>query len=263
MMFPSLLVLLLALPLFVAAQSAAEAYTPSTGQCPPGFTLVRDVATSKRLPQLLSTEESAYIRNRQSKVLPNAWKSYLANVKATNVTLPQYVSKILGDGNAAHQPVVGIATSGGGLRATIFGAGVMDALDGRNPAAVRTGTGGLLQGATYLSGLSGGSWLVTSLAQSNFPSIQDLVFGSDKLSGWLTQFDLLTPSANATQNEAYVESVFEEILGKFSAGFHVTIVDLWARALSRHFITGTSVTDFFSNTSIHGAGVTFSSISTV
>jgi lysophospholipase len=139
----------------------------------------------------------------------------------------------------------------------------MNALDGRNPAAVHTGTGGLLQGASYLSGLSGGSFLVTSLAQSDFPSIQALIFGSDTLSGWLTQFDLLTPGANAAQNEAYVQSAFEEILGKLSAGFHVTVTDLWARALSRHFITGTNATNFFSNTSTHGAGVTFSSISTM
>ncbi|KAJ7221364.1 hypothetical protein GGX14DRAFT_669458 [Mycena pura] len=48
------------------------------------------------------------------------------------------------------------------------------ALDGRNTTAQHVGTGGLLQAATYVTALSGGSWLVTLLAQANFPEIQDL-----------------------------------------------------------------------------------------
>ena len=61
-----------------------------------------------------------------------------------------------------------IATSGGGYRAAMFGAGVMMGLDGRNQTSVSAGTGGLLQAIDHLSGLSGGSWLVTSLAQAKF-----------------------------------------------------------------------------------------------
>lgn len=48
----------------------------------------------------------------------------------------------------------GIATSGGGLRASLYGAGTIAALDSRN----ETNIGGLLQLAEYSSGLSGGSW---------------------------------------------------------------------------------------------------------
>lgn len=47
-----------------------------------------------------------------------------------------------------------IAISGGGLRASLYGAGILSALDNRNSSTI----GGLWQLASHLSGLSGGSW---------------------------------------------------------------------------------------------------------
>jgi len=44
--------------------------------------------------------------------------------------------------------------------------------------------GGLLQATTYLTGLSGGSWLVGSLYVNNFTSVQDIINA-----GSLWQFD--------------------------------------------------------------------------
>ncbi|KAI9605684.1 hypothetical protein H4Q26_004049 [Puccinia striiformis f. sp. tritici PST-130] len=52
-------------------------------------------------------------------------------------------------------PNIGIAMSGGGIRALIGGAGILDALDNRNPDAVGAGTGGILQLTNYITGLSG------------------------------------------------------------------------------------------------------------
>lgn len=59
--------------------------------------------------------------------------------------------------NSATTPRVAIAISGGGLRAMIHGSGGLSALDARNDSIL----GGLLQGSTYMAGLSGGSWAVT------------------------------------------------------------------------------------------------------
>lgn len=104
------------------AQSAATVpYTPSFGPCPADFSLVR-LAGSSAQSQSLSKGESDYISARKSQVLPGAWKSYLANVQATGATLPSYISDILG-GNSKETPTLGIAQSGGGLRAAIVGAG--------------------------------------------------------------------------------------------------------------------------------------------
>lgn len=80
-------------------------------------------------------------------------------------------------------PNVGIAVSGGGFRAALYGAGTFSAFDGRNDSAVQAGTGGVWQLATYMTGLSGGSWFVGSLAINNAPSIQALVLGSEQYQG--------------------------------------------------------------------------------
>ncbi|TDL15105.1 FabD/lysophospholipase-like protein [Rickenella mellea] len=163
---------------------AAIANTPITSRCAPNFTLVRD-AGPNAVAQSLAPAEEAYISARTSSVLPSAWKAYLANVQASSPSeLPAYVSSIL-DGSltssspsAASFPRLGIASSGGGYRAAIFGAGILNAIDGRNASSRGVGTGGLLQASTYHSGLSGGSWLVGSLSRANFPAIQNLIFGS-------------------------------------------------------------------------------------
>ncbi|TBU29698.1 lysophospholipase [Dichomitus squalens] len=262
------------LGLGAAAESvAAVAYTPIVQVCPPGTSLVRQTGSSA---QSLSAGEAAYVSGRQQVAL-NAWKGYLANVQAylntsqSNASLPQYVDDILsGLFGVGPQPRLGIATSGGGYRSAIFGAGILNALDGRNQTSVEAGTGGVLQAATYLSGLSGGSWLVSSLAQADFPMLPELIFGSSpsqtndgnaKFGGWLADMDLLTPGgANIIRDAEYLVDIVDEVSGKFSAGFPVTVTDVWARALSRHFANGTTAANFFDDNLPHGAGITFSSI---
>ncbi len=55
------------------------------------------------------------------------------------------------------------------------GAGALSAFDDRTVNATSNGQlGGLLQAATYLSGLSGGGWLVGSIFLNNFTSVQAL-----------------------------------------------------------------------------------------
>ena len=163
-------------------------------------------------------------------------------------------------------PNLGIAVAGGGYRAAIFGAGVLNALDGRNSTSINTGTGGLLQSATYISALSGSSWLLSSLLQANFPTFQELIFGSDsdnEYAGWLSEFGLVTPSNNSAQNQQFVAGIIAEIKGKRDAGFPVTMGDVWARTLARHFVNGTTASNFFNSSSTHGAGPTFSGLETL
>ena len=233
----------------VTAQGiASQAYTPVAGVCPQGFTLVRMAGSPGN--QILSTSEAAYIQARQSQVIPQAWKTYLANVEATNVTLPSYVSSILG-GSSSQTPNFGIAASGGGYRAAIFGAGV----------------GGLLQTATYVTGLSGGSWFLTSLAQANFPTMQELIFGysnptiaNNSWGGWNAEYSLDTPSSDPVTDTEYLTDLVEELRGKYDAGYAVTFADFWARALARHFVNGTFPSNFFDESYTHGAGILWSSV---
>ncbi|KAI0792492.1 lysophospholipase [Abortiporus biennis] len=249
----------------VAQQAAAAAYAPKFSPCPRGTSLLRSAGTGVgKSKQRLSSAEAEYVAKRQALVIPEAWRAYLSNVESVarhnNIVIPHYLSSILSS-SAEERPNLGIATSGGGYRAAIFGGGVLSVLDGRNQTSVSQGTGGLLQAATYLSGLSGGSWLVSSLAQSDFPLIPEVIFGtSPAFTGWNTEISFVQPSANLTLTEEFLIGLAEETAGKVEAGFPVSVADLWARAISRHFVNGTTLSNFFDTNLTHGAGETFSSI---
>ena len=74
------------------------------------------------------------------------------------------------------------------------GAGGVKAFDSRSTGSTDQGNmGGLLQSATYISGLSGGGWLVGSIYTNNFTTVHDAVetkklwqFGESILEGKLT-----------------------------------------------------------------------------
>ena len=263
-----LVVLLTSLPwlciLATAQNVPSQAYTPVAAPCPAGFNLVRMAGTPGS--QSLSSSEASYVNSRKASVISQAWKTYLSNVLSTNASLPNYVSSIL-SGNSSETPTLGISTSGGGYRASIFGAGVLNALDGRNSSSTSAGIGGLLQAATYLSGLSGGSWLLTSLAQANFPMIQELIFGpaspivsNNSWGGWNAEYDIATPSDNPVTNTEYYTDLVEELGGKYDAGYLVTFADFWGRALARHFANGTFSSNFFDESYTHGAGILWSDV---
>ncbi|KAJ7243596.1 lysophospholipase [Mycena haematopus] len=244
-----------ALVLLVLLGFTSASTGPTLQRCPADFQLVRR-------GQSISASEARYIEGKREKVLPGAFKTYLQSVKGTGVQLPLYVEQIIE--SRTQLPTVGISTSGGGYHAAIFGAGVLNALDARNSSAVKKGTGGLLQAATHLAGLSGGSWLLTSLAQANFPTMQHLIFGdgrTDDFAGWLTSFDIWTASADPTEQATYVREILQEIAVK-AEHFPVSVGDVWGRALARHFTNGTTPTNFFANTS-HGAGILFSDLVTL
>lgn len=247
-----------------AQQLAAVAYTPQFSVCPKGTSLIR---LTNSHSQTLSSQEAAFVGERGSRILPHAWSSYLQNVKdsaaSQHIQLPGYVATILSC--ISKPPQLAIATSGGGHRAAIFGAGVMAALDGRNSTSASVGTGGLLQASSYLAGLSGGSWLVGSLTEANFPTFPELIFGSSSTGsqGWLAQFDLTEPSSDPQVVEAFIGTLVAEVAGKFLAGFPITINDVWARTLSRHFVSGTTAENFFDPNVTHGAGKTLSGLADV
>lgn len=100
--------------------------------------------------------------------------------------------------------------------------GILNAFDGRNDTSNGKGIGGLLQAATYFSALSGGSWFLTSLYQSNFPTMHDLVFGTQTgngYSGYDTSLNVIAPSDNATVVGKYWAMLIGELDGKHAAGF--------------------------------------------
>lgn len=54
----------------------------------------------------------------------------------------------------------------------LVGGSILAAMDARNASAVAAKTGGVMQLATYVVGLSGGSWITGSWALAGFPTLQ-------------------------------------------------------------------------------------------
>jgi lysophospholipase len=133
----------------VADSGTVTDYAPLVNQpCP-------DTATNPLLRvftphnQTLHPGEASYVDTRLTTVIPNEWKNWVGDGSGIGYNLSAF--------NDSSFPKIGIAVSGGGYRAAQYGAGVLSGLDARNDSAKQAGTGGLLQVASYLSGLSGAS----------------------------------------------------------------------------------------------------------
>jgi lysophospholipase len=121
----------------------------------------------------LSPQEKEWLPRRRTETI-----AHIRDFLQRNA-IPGFDSgKYLNGANAASDalPNIGIAISGGGYRAMLNGAGVVAAFDSRSPGSTSKGNiGGLLQSSTYISGLSGGGWLVGSIYTNNFTTVQAAV----------------------------------------------------------------------------------------
>ncbi|KAM0755886.1 hypothetical protein T439DRAFT_376171 [Meredithblackwellia eburnea MCA 4105] len=240
--------------LVLVSSKAIASYAPTiTSPCSSNVTL-RLGGTPQSGNQTLNSDEAAYIQARKTAALASL-KTYLGPLASSvfNGSLDLLTTSTM--------PTLGIAISGGSERASLFGAGVVATLDGRNTTSVNKTLGGVLQSATYMSALSGGSWFLSSLLLNDFPSsIYQLVLGGGNQTGWNLDISVTNPG-NVTQQGVVVQQILSDLAAKKDAGpFNVTIGDYWARALSRHFLPGTSVANFFDNqTTDHGASLLLSS----
>ncbi|KAF8294739.1 hypothetical protein DL93DRAFT_2173965 [Clavulina sp. PMI_390] len=224
-----------------AAPSTAPSgnYAPSINQpCP--STLVRQPSQNSS-SGLLAPQETAWVTSRRANAL-SAWSSYLNNsalgLVQAGFDLPAFLA------NTSNLPNVGIASGGGGYRAMLHAAGLFNAWDGRNASSVAQGTGGVLQLATYMAGLSGGSWWTGSMAVNDFPMVYDLA------KFWNLEQNLVDPGG-VVSLITYYAGLQSEIEEKKKAGqFDLSLTDYWGAALSRHLVNATN----------GGAATTYSSI---
>ncbi|KAI3390998.1 hypothetical protein diail_8132, partial [Diaporthe ilicicola] len=186
---------------------AASAYAPASSTCPSG-TLVRSADG-------ISDSEAAWLAGRKS-VSDAALESWLASV------LPGVDTSSL--------PTLALSISGGGFRSLLSGAGVIQALDGRESSS---STAGLYQALSYHAGLSGGAWLLSALAAGNWPTISYL---RDNV--WEAQFagGILNASSSTTVSD--YQQIAADITAKGSAGFPVSLTDPWGRMLSYQIMSG-------------------------
>ncbi|KAF2091721.1 lysophospholipase [Saccharata proteae CBS 121410] len=198
--------LLGAVLLSVRVANAASAYAPVEVTCPTDEALVRSADS-------ISTSESDYVTARKA-VADTNLLSWLTSVDDT------YSS-------ATTLPLVGLTTSGGGYRSLLSGAGVIQAFDSRDSSL---SVAGIYQSLTYQGGLSGGSWLLSSIIGNNWTTISEL---RDNL--WTTAFEETLIGYEGIGGELKIKA---DITAKDDAGFDTTLTDPWGRLLSYQLLEG-------------------------
>nr|KAK5440811.1 Lysophospholipase 1 [Exophiala xenobiotica] len=216
-----------------ALPNSPKGYTPSFVTCP-------QTAPSVRAATSLSPNETAWLEKRRNNTI-TPMRNLLNRLDIGNFNAGEYIDNH--SDNASALPNIGIAVSGGGWRALMNGAGALKAFDSRTRNNTGDGKlGGLLQSATYLSGLSGGGWLVGSLFMNNFTTVGALQADT---SGSVWEFGnsvLEGPDTGGLQildTAEYYANLASDVNGKDDAGFDVSLTDVWGRALSFQLINAT------------------------
>jgi len=221
-----------ALPLNPRASSdAPNGYTPVAVTCPAQRPVVRSA-------EALSADESTWLGQRADATRP-VLISVLERAQIGGIDVRAYLQNITDHGGTL--PRIGIAVSGGGYRAMMNGAGALAAFDDRTSGSTQAGRlGGILQASTYVSGLSGGSWLVGSLYMANFTTVESIVRPTDKFLSQLWQFNETILEGPATMSSRdYYQQLQDAVDGKAKAGYPITITDSWGRALSYQLFSAT------------------------
>ncbi|KAG0148746.1 hypothetical protein CROQUDRAFT_669776 [Cronartium quercuum f. sp. fusiforme G11] len=216
--------------------SPSGTYAPTRLPCPRNL-LVRQPTVQGPL----SAGETDYLATKAAKSIP-LWRDYLSQVGLLDFDIDRFLG-FTGPGRPALTlPNFGFAISGGGARAGLVGAGILNGFDLRNEEAKKAKTGGLLQLANYAVGLSGGSWLLGSWATSNFPTFTSL----NKTVWRLTEPEAIYKLHTMKQIDRDLKTASQ----KSQAGFETSIVDAWAQLIIDHTI----------NTTEHANAVLLSSV---
>ncbi|KAM0257927.1 hypothetical protein ACHAQJ_004085 [Trichoderma viride] len=220
-----------------ATNQSPKGYAPSTANCPSDRPEIR-------IGGDLSPQEKEWLPRRRNETIAPI-RAFLDRIAIPGFNSDRYLSNVEKDSTAL--PNIGLAVSGGGYRAMLNGAGAIAAWDSRSPGSNATGNlGGLLQSATYLSGLSGGGWLVGSIYTNNFTTIQGAI---DSGTIWQFQESILAGPEQYSLL-SYYDEIFDDVDDKENAGFDRSITDYWGRMLSYQLVNATN----------GGPGFTFSSI---
>lgn len=146
-----------------AVANAPDGYEPTEVDCPSTRPKIRNGTH-------LSDQEKDWVVTRRNETI-QPMRELLARINIPNFNAQNYLSNAEKNANAV--PNIGLAFSGGGYRAMLSGAGALAAFDSRSSGATTKGNlGGLLQSATYISGLSGGGWLLGSIYANNFTTVE-------------------------------------------------------------------------------------------
>lgn len=222
------------------AATATANYAPVRVDCPSDLNISRKADG-------LSKPEADYIDNRHKKTA-EALKSYLKGLdikQRGNNTFD--VDSFLNETS----PKLAISAAGGGFRAMLVGAGVIAALDKRVDDSNKNG--GFLQSADYLAGLSGGAWLVGSLALNDFPTVPELQASPDV---WYLNKSLVGSADPGSMNTiGLFAKVLADTTGKLAAGFQTSLTDQWGRLINYQTINASHHAGGLDGTEVTWSGI--------
>ncbi|OWB76275.1 hypothetical protein B5S32_g425 [[Candida] boidinii] len=183
--------------------------------------------------------EKAWINGRHEKTDKNLIE-FLDNLDLKDfqdVDFEDYITNLNSSINIA------FAASGGGLRAMLSGAGQISAFDKRTNYDGTNKLAGLLDSATYIAGLSGGSWLVSSLVFHDWIGVQDIL--DNKTSIWNLEDGVIPTDLTIW------EGILAEANQKKQEGYELSVIDLYGLLIGRAI---------FTDLENQGAGLTWSSL---
>ncbi|KAA8641294.1 Lysophospholipase 1 [Aspergillus tanneri] len=209
-----------------ALPNAPDGYAPANVSCPATRPSIRSAGE-------LSANETDWLKIRRKETL-QPLKDLLGRLNIASFDAAKYIDTH--SSNISNIPNVAIAVSGGGYRAMTNGAGALKAFDSRTDNSTAKGQlGGLLQSATYVSGLSGGSWLLGSIVVNNFTTVGALQ--ADEKVWNLDKSIFEGPNYKGVQilsTASYWKHLIKAVDAKEEAGYNTSITDYWGRALSHH-----------------------------
>ncbi|KAK3995397.1 lysophospholipase [Cladorrhinum sp. PSN332] len=212
-----------------ARPNAPNGYAPAPVTCPQDKPRLRVAGA-------VSQRETEWLAKRRKETV-DPMIDFLSRANIDGFDARAYINRVA-DG-VKDLPNIGIAVSGGGYRALMNGAGFVAAADSRTGGSTGNGgIGGLLQSTTYLAGLSGGGWLVSSIYANNFTTVEQLRDSKKGSSTWDFQNSIFKgPDMPGVLDTArYWRSVAQQVASKKDAGFETSITDYWGRALSYQLI---------------------------
>lgn len=209
-----------------SSTTSTASYAPYYVDCPEDIQLVRQ-------PRSTSLNETRWVHGRKGQMI-DALGSYLERLNLAGFDVDNYMDRVRADIDYM-APVVAWANSGGGWRSAVTGVGGLLALDERTQGANEAKVGGLFQIMTYIAGLSGGSWPVSSPAFYNYAPIAEMV------SDWHVEIDRFEASSYS-EYAAPVEAYFETIYEKMEAGFNVSVTDFLGRGFAYEYIPSVNKT---------------------
>jgi len=200
-------------------EDGPNGYKPVTVSCPRVIPTVRSATA-------LSPQETTWLKLRDNNTV-SALVDVLDRAGVTGMDVKAYIQHILDSQGIV--PRIGIALSGGGYRALMNGAGALAAFDNRTSGATGPGhIGGILQAATYLSGLSGGSWLVGSLYVQNFTTVESITRATQGFLSQLWQF-----------NQTIIEGLFASVSTLRSFAHRSSLISRSCNTLSWEILPST------------------------